>query len=232
MEQSLNGKYLFVQSKVNSPQDIFRNKEFTDVTLATNDDKQVEAHRIILSSASLFFRRITNTNPKRDIVIYLPNLNFDELQVLLEYIYIGQIEIEEDFLIKFIDIAKNFELPGFEDENILHEVSLSQEKAYKGDGLTIQKQKIGKCTSGKFSCEQCDFKSTIRRNLNRHRESIHLGIKYQCEECSKEYTSTTELNRHVENIHRGGVYQCDQCNKIFGHPKALRHHVREFHEWI
>ena len=34
--------------------DMFDDKDFTDVTLATNDNKEVEAHRFVLSSQANF----------------------------------------------------------------------------------------------------------------------------------------------------------------------------------
>ena len=113
MENSAGIKYLFAQRnfdsrKVNSYNHILLDTEFTDVTLATNDDKQVDAHRIILSSESLFFKRIFKMNARRDILIYLPNINHEELQILLEYIYLGQTEIGEGNLIKFLTIGKHW----------------------------------------------------------------------------------------------------------------------------
>ena len=81
--------------------DMFDEKDFTDVTLATNDNKEVEVHRVVLSSQSKFFKRILNTNSKREILIYLTNICFDELQTLLEYMYLGQTEIKEQQMKNF-----------------------------------------------------------------------------------------------------------------------------------
>ena len=52
---------------------------FTDVTLVCNDDKHIDAHRIILSAQSLFFNRILKVNDKRDILIYLQNISSEDL---------------------------------------------------------------------------------------------------------------------------------------------------------
>ena len=232
MNNAINGKYLFSHKNWDLQQEQFCNKtmldkEFTDVTLASNDDRQVDAHRIMLSSQSKFFNRILKTNPRRDILIYLPNVNHLELQLLLEYIYLGKTETTKENVNTFIEIGKYYDLHGFEEESILADVDdegksfLNEvtDQGFKGDMLTIKKQKLERQTNGKFACEHCDFESVNRRNINRHNASVHLGVKYQCQECPKEYTSTALLKAHVNGKHRGQIYQCDQCNETFGHPK-------------
>ena len=71
------------------------NSLFTDVTLVCDDKIGFEAHKIILSSCSEVFRTILKTcisdpNP----TIFLPGVNQRELQVLLQYMYTGEAEVE------------------------------------------------------------------------------------------------------------------------------------------
>ena len=42
---------------------LWREQDFTDVTLATEDDQQIKAHKVILSSSSDFFRNLLLRNP-------------------------------------------------------------------------------------------------------------------------------------------------------------------------
>ena len=205
-------------------------KEFTDVTLATNDDKQVDAHRIILSSQSLFFNRILQKNGKSNLLIYLPNINHAELESVLKYIYLGETEVEEQNLEKFIAIGKEFKIRGFEGENIGSDMLTNKE--YEGDFLKIDKQKLERQENGKFACNRCEFQSVRRSDVKRHRDSVHLCVKYKCNECTMEYTSKAQVNAHVDSAHRGQVNQCEQCNKIFSHPNSLRFHVRQSHEGL
>jgi hypothetical protein len=37
---------------------LFEDEDFTDVTLVCDDDKQIKAHKVILSASSSFFRKI------------------------------------------------------------------------------------------------------------------------------------------------------------------------------
>ena len=74
--------------------DRLASKDFCDVTIACRDETQVEAHRIILGSQSGFFNKILMANPRKDLLVYLPNLDHQDLCHLLEYIYFGKTEIK------------------------------------------------------------------------------------------------------------------------------------------
>ena len=98
-----------------SLKETFNNKSFTDVTLVCNDDKHIDAQRIILSTQSPFFSRILKVNYKRDILIYLPNISSEELKHILEFLYLGQTYISENDLEKFMIFGKLFEIKGLVD---------------------------------------------------------------------------------------------------------------------
>ena len=128
--------------KEDSLKDMLNQKLFTDVTLACNDDKQVDAHRIILSSQSLFFRKILETNKEKDILVYLPNVSSVELDTILEFVYLGQTEICEKDLAKFITFGNLFQIKSLMDLNVDPETNPELGKnildtGYEGEGLLI-----------------------------------------------------------------------------------------------
>ena len=61
-EVNINWNQLEV-SAANSFKNLWNNNNFTDVTLATEDDKQIKAHKVILSSFSNLFTKILFRNP-------------------------------------------------------------------------------------------------------------------------------------------------------------------------
>ena len=152
---------------------------------------KIEAHRIILSSQSLFFMRILKVNVKQNILIYLPNVSSGELETILEFLYLGQTEIDESDLGKFINFGQIFEIKGLVDlqfnptgeEDVAKNIKGA---GYEDDGLLISKSLLKRQLNGKFSCDQCDYQSVVRGAIIRHKEAIHLGIKYSCDECPKE----------------------------------------------
>ena len=218
--------------KEDSLKDMLNQKLFTDVTLACNDDKQVDAHRIILSSQSSFFRRILKVNDRRDILIYLPSVSSCELEIILEFVYSGQMEISEQDVDKFIMFGKMFEIKSLMDLEMNHAsdpdfASKIIETGYEGHGLLINKSLLKRLPNGKFPCGQCDYQSVRKIGVKRHEDAVHLGIKYDCNECPKAYSNQDELKLHKKSAHEGVFYQCEQCNKTFPQHKTLLLHERE-----
>ena len=88
--------------------------EFTDVTLVTADEQQINSHRLILSAHSSFFKRILTKNPQQNLVVYLKDICLSELALLLEYVYTGQVEVGKEELQTFLASGKElgFSYPG------------------------------------------------------------------------------------------------------------------------
>ena len=80
--------------------------EFADVTLVTDDKKQIRAHRNILSACSPVFKNIlqvdsNNTNP----VIYLRGIQHSEMESIMQFIYLGEARLHEARMIEFLSIS-------------------------------------------------------------------------------------------------------------------------------
>ena len=63
-------------------------KDFFDVTLACGDS-QVEAHKVILSACSPFFRGILRRNPHPHPLLYLKGVALRDIQSVLSFMYRG-----------------------------------------------------------------------------------------------------------------------------------------------
>ena len=92
--------------------DIRDEKDFFDVTLAC-DDEQVQAHKLILSACSPFFRKLLKTNSLPQTVIFLRGVKAYELVALMDLIYEGKANIFKDQLERFLALAEELELEGF-----------------------------------------------------------------------------------------------------------------------
>ena len=91
--------------------DIKREKDFSDVTLAC-EDRQVEAHKLILAANSTFFSRILKKFKHSHPLIYLKDIKFSVLEELMEFIYFGEVTVHQDNLNAFIDACKELEVKG------------------------------------------------------------------------------------------------------------------------
>ena len=68
----------------------YNNKEFSDITLVSEDGKWIHAHKAILSGASPFFQRLIS-NSKESTLIFTEHSEL-ELEILMELIYFGEIQ--------------------------------------------------------------------------------------------------------------------------------------------
>ena len=48
-----------------------KTEEYSDVTLACEDGKQIEAHRVVLCSSCIFFRDLLKKNPHPHPLVYM-----------------------------------------------------------------------------------------------------------------------------------------------------------------
>ena len=70
---------------------LWEQRDFTDVTLVSADDQQMEAHRGILAASSPFFKNILLKNPHQKPLLYLGNVDQARLTSILQFIYLGQV---------------------------------------------------------------------------------------------------------------------------------------------
>ena len=91
--------------------DIREDKDLFDVTLAC-EDKQVEAHKLILSAGSTYFRSLFKLNPHSHPLLYLRGVKFKELLGILNFIYLGQVSVAEEDLNSFLAVAAELKIRG------------------------------------------------------------------------------------------------------------------------
>ena len=66
-------------------------QDFVDVTLACSDGSTLDAHKVILSSVSSYFRDILKTAPCKHPIIILKDTCKDEASAMLEFAYTGEV---------------------------------------------------------------------------------------------------------------------------------------------
>ena len=64
----------------------------------------------------------------------------------------------------------------------------------------------------RYTCDQCDYKVTQKRNLKSHIKSVHENVRYICDQCIYTTMQKTDLKRHIESVHEDVRYCCDQCD--------------------
>jgi len=86
-------------------------KDFFDVTLACDDD-QIQAHKVILSACSPFFRTILKRNRHEHPLLYLKGVKYIDLMAVLNFMYHGEVNVAQEELNSFLAIAEDLKVKG------------------------------------------------------------------------------------------------------------------------
>jgi len=91
-------------------------KDFFDVTLAC-DDEQIQAHKVILSACSPFFKTVLRRNPHAHPLLYLKGVKYHDLQSVLQFMYHGEVNVAQEELNSFLAIAEELRVKGLTQNN-------------------------------------------------------------------------------------------------------------------
>lgn len=84
---------------------------FADCTLAA-EGKFIEAHRFVLSACSPYISTIFSQKCDKHPIVVLHGIKFEELRVLLDYMYKGEVIIIHDQLPALINAAESLQIKG------------------------------------------------------------------------------------------------------------------------
>jgi len=112
METAINLRWHSFAQNLGNSSNILRNQGlFSDVTLAA-EDQQVEAHKFILSTCSPFFNNILLKNTHPHPLIYLKGVRFSDLTALLDFMYCGEVNIQQKDLDYLLSAAEDLQVKG------------------------------------------------------------------------------------------------------------------------
>ena len=87
--------------------------DFTDVTLACEDGKQVRAHKVILAASSPTLQKILRKNQHpQPSMIYMLGLKSEDLIAMIDFIYFGEAKVFQENLDSFLAFAEEPQLKG------------------------------------------------------------------------------------------------------------------------
>ena len=95
--------------------EIREDRELLDITIAC-EDEQLEAHKVVLSACSPFFRQVLCRNRHQHPLLYLKGVSFRDMTSVLNFMYYGEVNVAQDDLNSFLQVAEDLKVKGKLDE--------------------------------------------------------------------------------------------------------------------
>ena len=92
--------------------------QYLDVTLLCEDADQIEAHRVVLSACSGFFRNALRRTKHQHPLLYLKGVQHADLNHILDFIYYGEVSIAQENLNAFLSVAEELKIKGLTQTNL------------------------------------------------------------------------------------------------------------------
>ena len=101
------------QENLNSAFAVLRNdQDLADVTLVCEDGTQIETHKVILASSSPFFMEVLKKNKNPHPLIYMRGLKTEALVAMIDFLYYGEANVNQENLDAFLGLAEELKLKG------------------------------------------------------------------------------------------------------------------------
>ena len=218
-------------------------EEFADVTLVTDDMKQLRAHRNILSACSPVFKsilQIDNNSPNS--VIYMRGVQSSEIESIMQFIYLGEARFYEARMNEFLLVSKSLEIRDLATGIELNEEAQTPEQNLEQENNIAAEEESLHCmdedAASIETSEDHNMSEEASRNVANQRtpavasNTNTKGTKLKCKECEREFTTVTGLKFHTKSTHEGVKYACNQCDHQFTAQSNLTLHIKSKHEGV
>ncbi|EFX80958.1 hypothetical protein DAPPUDRAFT_8020, partial [Daphnia pulex] len=90
---------------------LLQSEAFVDVTLAV-EGLLLRAHKLVLSACSPYFQAMFASHPAKHPIIILKDVRYNDLRALLDFMYKGEVAVDQDRLPAFLRLAESLKIRG------------------------------------------------------------------------------------------------------------------------
>ena len=225
--------------------------DFADVTLACEDGNQMEAHKVILTASSPFFRNLLKRNTHNHPLIYMRGVKSEDLSALITFLYSGEAFVKQENVEAFLLFADELQVQGLAGLNYERNKDkvLKEELRNKGNERILEKRPPHR--KGSFLLPKANTDiitdvinpkiSEFTTNIQELDEKCNSLIDkfcpldgktyYICKVCGKKVGHKGNLKHHIEAKHIEGLaIACNFCEKSFGSRNSLAQHIHMVHK--
>ena len=214
--------------------------DLSDVTLVSDDHKHITSHRVVLSTSSSYFKEIFTKNKHSHPMLCLSGVTSQDINNVLDYIYNGEVKINEDNLKSFLEIANRFKLEGLMDQNLPEDTEdfIYQQETVDYAMVDVKDCKVStpikednkKMQARTISTFQTSMISDVFESMDELNQTIAENMSkgsdgmWSCSRCPRVSKKKDHMTEHVESHLSGLLFQCQNCDKTSRSRQSLRHH--------
>ena len=206
------------------------NNNFCDVTLVCEDDKQLQAHKVVLSACSPFFLNILQKNPHPHPLLFLKGIRSEQLTPVIDFLYEGEVSVLHEEIVDFLATAKELQIQGLSESHSDTKVEIEEDLE---NGDQVEKKIKAEDTEDEIddiiTCDEELSKPDLKPPLVNFKDHetketfIKVDNLWICKVCQKTSKLKGDIKRHSE-VHVEGVsHPCESCGKSYrsGHSLAV-----------
>ena len=218
-----------------------REKNLFDVTLVSDTEEHIPAHRLVLSACSDFFKNIFKKVDHQNPLIYLTGVSSGDIQMLLDYMYLGEVQILQEDLNHFLEVAEKLKIDGISgtiDEDSVNEKprkdvieELSKDNIVLMDDLKANRsiknslKHTGEVALTMDNAPNDEAKRAVDQVVYKE------GDLWFCRCCNKSAKQSSQIRLHAELHIEGLTLPCPLCGDSFRSRQRLADHKRRQHKY-
>ena len=218
--------------------------DFTNVTLACEDGQLLEAHKVILAASSPFFDHLLRMTKHAHPLIYMRGVTAEVLSPIIDFLYSGEANVQQDNLDSFLSLALELNLEGLKeqhnDEVKEEEVDIKSLKTLLKPSLKRRKKlspktetrPVGLPSNAAEVFEEMDVEmnSMIQKTENLMSNGKKRAYSSTCKQCGKE-GPIQSIKNHIAASHLTETrITCNQCETTLGSRTEFENHKSSCHE--
>jgi len=221
------------------------NQRFFDVTLATDDGQQIQAHKIILSAGSNFFSDIFLKSNHSNMLIYLKGISSAQLEPIIDFMYKGEAFITQDELKQFLETGKELQVKGIQGElqglqnhdndqesvqdnhmaESINDFNVTEKDNHLIDSTPSFNQELSRVNENSLeSADELDIQ--IRQIIEKR------DVVWTCKVCEKTAALKGVIKKHAETHIEGISHTCHICSKTFKNKSTRDVHISSIHSLL
>jgi len=218
-------------------------EDLVDVSLVSEDGEKMQAHKVILSLCSPFFKTVLKNNKHPHPLLYMRGVKMSALHLLISFIYHGEVNVPQEGLEDFLAIAQELKIKGLTNsvETNYRSLQTTDDETFLTEDpkntCDISDTKISDTFDNdlfpvyaKQEIEEVQEEPVLDNSISQEENMIERqnGV-WVCKKCGKTAKHKHHIKSHIETHVEGVSYPCNRCGKSFRSRHSLQTHTSVNH---